>query len=596
MPLVQLRSVSLSHGGPLLLDRADLVIEPGDRLGLVGRNGAGKSTLMRLIAGQLDADDGEVQRSRGLRCALLPQDVPGQLPGLVGDRLDAALTRIGALGQREAMIRREALMEQLDLDAGVAAETLSAGKKRRLLLAEALVVDPDLLLLDEPTNHLDLEAIDRLEDLLGRQRAALLFVTHDRAFLRRTATRILDLDRGKLRIWDCPYEVFLERKEADLEAEAERNLQFDKKLAKEEAWLRRGMKARRRRNMGRVTELVRMRDERRARREEIGRARGQLQEARKSGRIVIDVEGLEFSHGSQPIVRGLDLRILRGDRLGIVGPNGCGKTTLIGLLLGGLEPDAGQVLRGTQLEVARFDQLHASLDLSKTPFENIGQGSDRVSIGGQSQHVIGYLQNFLFSPEQIMAPASKLSGGERNRLQLARILARPANLLVLDEPTNDLDLETLELLEELLADYSGTLVVVSHDRDFLDNTVSSTLVHEGDGRWKEYDGGYSDWQRQRKLEQVVEPETTGERKAERPRAERRRKLSFKEKRELEALPERIEALETERDAIFALMASPDFYRSEGGEVAARQARLAAVEGELGAAYARWEELEALAES
>ncbi len=594
MPLIQLRSIRLSHGGPLLLDGADLVIEPGDRLGLVGRNGAGKSSLMRLISGQMEAEGGELMRQQGLRSAMLPQEVRGDLSGRVRARLEAALARSGGPSDWQATARVETLINQLDLDGEAECSTLSAGNKRRVLLAEALVAEPQLLLLDEPTNHLDLAAIERLEDMLSRHDGALLFVTHDRAFLKRVANRIVDLDRGRLRVWDCDYETFLERKDAELEAEAERNLQFDKKLAKEEAWLRRGMKARRRRNMGRVAELRVMREERSARREEIGRVKAKLQDARKSGRIVADVEGLSFSHGDLAIVRDLDLRILRGDRLGIVGPNGCGKTTLIRLILGELEPDEGGVKLGTRIEVARFDQLHEGLDLGRTPFENVGQGSDHVEVGGASQHVVGYLQNFLFSADQIMSSASKLSGGERNRLQLARILARPANLLVLDEPTNDLDLETLELLEDLLGDFGGTLIVVSHDREFLNNTVTSTLVHEGEGRWKEYDGGYDDWQRQKKVATpAVRAASPG--KGERPDRNRPRRLSFKEKRELEGLPQAIEDLEAEKAALFELMASPDFYKQAGAELAAKQARIAELESELVARYARWEELEALAD-
>jgi ATP-binding cassette subfamily F protein uup len=480
----------------------------------------------------------------------------------------------------------------LDLEAPI--ESLSAGSKRRVLLAAALVRDPDLLILDEPTNHLDLDAIGHLEDALLRRRGTLVFVTHDRTFLRRLATRILDLDRGALRSYRCSYDDFVEQREEELRIEADQARLFDKKLAQEEAWVRRGIKARRTRNEGRVRALEALRQERSARRDEVARVKAQLQESDRSGRIVLRCQNVGYGFGDSPIVRGLTTTILRGDRIGILGPNGCGKTTLIRLLLGEIAPQEGTVTAGTQLQVAHFEQLHDALDDTRSVIENVAQGRDTIAIGASERHIVGYLRDFLFTPEQMQGAVTRLSGGERRRLQLASILSRPCNLLVLDEPTNDLDLETLERIEEMLLAFEGTLLVVSHDRTFLDNVVTSTIVCEAPGQWSEYVGGYEDWLRQRKPEAAAAPVAKAPRPVDRPASARPRRMGFKEKRELDELPARIEALEADQQRIYALMASPTFYSSRGDEIAKVKQQLAALEKELHAAYARWVELETLA--
>ncbi|MEK7349093.1 MAG: ATP-binding cassette domain-containing protein [Candidatus Eisenbacteria bacterium] len=592
MSLISLNNVSLTFAGPALLDAVSLQLEDGERVGLLGRNGAGKSTLLKILEGTLAPDSGDVVRQPGLRVASLPQEVPFDLAGTVRDYLHevCGATRSDAAWKIEARIDQAARDLTLDLDASL--ETLSAGSKRRVLLAAALVRDPDLLILDEPTNHLDIDAIDRLEDSLQRRRGTLLFVTHDRSFLRNLATRILDLDRGAIRSYRTTYDLYLEQREAELRVEADQDALFDKKLAQEEAWVRRGIKARRTRNEGRVRALESLRLERAARREEVGRVKGAIQEAERSGRAVLRCQSLGYAYDGLPIVRGYTGTILRGDRVGILGPNGCGKTTLIRLLLGELAPQEGTVTAGTRLEVAHFEQLHDVLDESKTVVENIGEGRETVPVGGVERHVVGYLRDFLFTPEQIQGSIVRLSGGERKRLQLAKILSRPCNLLVLDEPTNDLDLETLELLESLLLEFQGTLLIVSHDRAFLDNVVTSTLVFEGAGQWREYVGGYADWLRQK--EPAERPPAA---KPARPKQERTtvrpRRIGFKEKRELHELPGTIEKLEVEKQGLFALMASPSFYTARGEEIARIREKLAAVEAEIHKAYARWMELDAL---
>jgi ATP-binding cassette subfamily F protein uup len=593
MALISLNGVSLTFAGPPLLDSVSLQIDDGERLGLLGRNGAGKSTLLKILEGTLAPDSGEVIRQPGLRVASLQQEVPLELSGTVRSYLHdlCGVTESDSAWKIETRIDQAAGDLTLDLDATLAA--LSAGSKRRVLLAAALVRDPDLLILDEPTNHLDLDAIRHLEDALQRRRGTLVFVTHDRSFLRTLATRILDLDRGALRSYRSGYDAYLGTREEEQRVEADQDALFDKKLAQEEAWVRRGIKARRTRNEGRVRALESLRAERRARRDEVARVKAQLQEAERSGRVVLRCRDLGYAYGDAPIVRGLTATILRGDRIGILGPNGCGKTTLIGLLLGDLAAQHGSVTAGTRLEVAHFEQLHDALDDAKTVVETLAEGRDTISVGGIERHVVGYLRDFLFTPEQIQGPVLRLSGGERKRLQLAQILSRPCNLLVLDEPTNDLDLETLELLEEMLMEFQGTLLVVSHDRSFLDNVVTSTLVFEGAGRWREYVGGYEDWLRQKKAD---EPQPAS--KPARPKPERAtvrpRRVTFKEKRELADLPGRIESLEAEQQRLFDLMASASFYTARGDEVAPTRQRLAAIEGELRQAYARWLELESLA--
>ena len=593
MALISLNGVSLTFAGPPLLDSVSLQIDDGERLGLLGRNGAGKSTLLKLLEGTLAPDSGDVVRQPGLRVASLQQEVPLDLGGTVLGYLHeiCGVTKSDTAWKIETRIDQAASDLTLDLDATLA--TLSAGSKRRVLLAAALVRDPDLLILDEPTNHLDIDAIRHLEDALQRRRGTLVFVTHDRSFLRSLATRILDLDRGVLRSYRSGYDAYLEVREEEQRVEADQTALFDRKLAQEETWVRRGIKARRTRNEGRVRALEALRVERSARRDEVARVKAQLHEADASGRVVLRCRDLGYAYDDTPIVRGFTGTILRGDRIGILGPNGCGKTTLIGLLLGEIAPRQGSVIPGTRLEVAHFEQLHDALDDTKTVVETLADGRDTIPVGGVERHVVGYLRDFLFTSEQIQGPVLRLSGGERKRLQLAKILSRPCNFLVLDEPTNDLDLETLELLEEMLLEFQGTLLLVSHDRTFLDNVVTSTLVFEGAGQWREYVGGYEDWLRQRKSAEL--PPAA---KPARPRPERftvrPRRVTFKEKRELTDLPARIENLEAEKQRLFDLMASPSFYTTRGNEVAGTRQRLAAIEAEIHEAYARWLELENLA--
>ena len=525
--------------------------------------------------------------------------MPTDLGGTVRARLEAALATAGVDQAWQVDERIERVMGDLGLEADRELGVLSAGAKRRVLLAEALVIEPDVLILDEPTNHLDLEMVLHLEERLQRDGGTLVFVTHDRAFLRKVATRIVDLDRGTLRSYSCDYTKYLERREAELEAEREQEVQFDKQLAKEEAWLRRGVKARRTRNQGRVRALHRMRAERAARREQIGKAKAELNEAGRTGQLVIRATDVSVAFGDRRVLDGVNVELGRGDRLGVVGPNGAGKSTLLSVLLEDRVPDSGTVRIGTNVAVGRFDQLHTVLDPKKTVQENVVDHADTVTIGGNTRHVLGYLGDFLFTPAQALGPITKLSGGERNRLQLAKLLARPSNLLVLDEPTNDLDVETLELLENLLAEYEGTLIVVSHDREFLDNVVTSTLVFEGDGKVREFAGGFTDWQ------DVVEREAAAK-QPKKPKAAKQaapaakstsgpRRRTYKEKLELEALPEQLEALEDKKGTLEAEMASPDFYKRASDEIAADTARFEALTSELEAAYARWEELESLAE-
>ncbi|WP_429886058.1 ATP-binding cassette domain-containing protein [Geoalkalibacter halelectricus] len=627
MALITLHNISLAFGAAALLDGATLTIGERERVCLLGRNGAGKSTLMRVINGDLPPDGGEIMRRQGLRTALVTQEVPAGIDGkvfdvvagglgeqsklladfhrvsrrLMDDSTCGLLDELGRLQKRleetggwELHQRAEQVVSHLQLPAEDQFSTLSGGLKRRVMLGRALVADPDILLLDEPTNHLDLDTIAWLEDFLLRRDKALVFVTHDRSFLRRVAGRIVELDRGLLSNWECDYDTYLARRDEQLAAEEKQQAEFDKKLAREEAWVRQGIKARRTRNMGRVRALQQLRAERRARRERSGTAALQVQEADRSGRLVIEAQHLSYAWKDLPIVRDFSTTILRGDKIGIIGPNGSGKTTLLQLLLGELTPQQGCVKHGTNLRIAYFDQLRAQLDENRSVHENVAEGNDWVDVGGRRRHVMGYLQDFLFPAERARSPVRTLSGGERNRLLLAKLFTRPANLLVLDEPTNDLDLETLELLEDLLVEFAGTVLLVSHDRAFLDNVVTSTLVLEGEGRVGEYVGGYEDWLRQRP--QIAPPQKNQESKPQRrPAKERARKLSFKEKKELEELPGRIEALEKEQAAIHARLSDPDFYRNGGGDVAAIQERLVAVEEELARSYDRWEGLEALTE-
>jgi ABC transport system ATP-binding/permease protein len=592
MALLSLRGVSLAFGGPRLLDGVDLQIERGERVCLLGRNGEGKSTLLRLIDGQLGPDEGEVLRQQGLRIGRLAQEVPEGLGKTVADEVAEGLDD-GEGPSAGGDHRVDAVLSRMGLDGEARFEELSSGMKRRVLLARALVSEPDILLLDEPTNHLDIEAIRWLEEFLLRYGGTLIFVTHDRVFLERLATRILELDRGRLYDWACDYPTFLKRKEELLAAEERQNALFDKKLAQEEVWIRKGIEARRTRNEGRVRALKAMREARWKRRERQGTAKMQLQEAERSGALVIEAKGVAFGYEGRTVLSDLTTTIVRGDKVGIIGPNGSGKTTLLRLLLGGLTPSEGTVRQGTNLEVAYFDQLKAALEEEKTVQQNVSE-YETIPINGQPRHVLGYLQDFLFPPDRSRSLVKYLSGGERSRLLLAKLFTRPSNVLVLDEPTNDLDVETLELLEGLLVEYQGTVLLVSHDRAFLNDVVTSTLAIEPGGRVKEYDGGYDDYLRQRQAEAPAEKPTASAAKGTTPRDDRPRKLGFKEKRELESLPARIEELEATRQALHEAMADPAFYRQDSGEIAGTKAKLEALEQELAGAYERWEALEGLA--
>ncbi|WP_374472687.1 ATP-binding cassette domain-containing protein [Arenimonas sp.] len=631
MSLITLQGVDYGVGGPLLLEAVNLTIEPNERVCIVGRNGAGKSTLLRLMAGEIVPDDGVLRREG--RIAGLAQEVPQGLGGTVFDVVALGLGELGAdlaryhhllhdgadidmveLGNVQARIdagngwqieqRVEQVISKLDLPEDADFAALSGGMKRRVLLAQALVAAPDVLLLDEPTNHLDIESIAWLEEFLKNFGGSVVFVTHDRQFLRNLATRILEIDRGQVTSWPGDYENFLRRREERLHAEAQANALFDKKLAQEEVWIRQGIKARRTRNEGRVTALKAMRRERAERREQQGNVRMAAASADKSGKRVFEAKDVDFAYGDRVLVKGFSTIIQRGDKVGLIGPNGSGKTTLLKLLLGQLQPTAGEIRTGTNLEVAFFDQLRGALREDWNALDNVSEGREFIEINGARKHVMGYLQDFLFSPERALAPITKLSGGERNRLLLAKLFAKPSNVLVMDEPTNDLDVETLELLEELLIDYPGTLILVSHDREFIDNVVTSSLVMEGNGRVGDYVGGYSDWLRQRpmaariaaanaaspRLTPQVAP-TPRPAPAPAPAAPAKRKLSYKEQRELDELPARIEALDGEIAALTASIQDPAFYRQPAEAVTATNARLAALQAELEQAYARWQALD-----
>ncbi|MES9852151.1 MAG: ribosomal protection-like ABC-F family protein [Candidatus Thiodiazotropha sp. L084R] len=632
MPLITLRNLHLSFGDAPLLDGVNLNIEKGERIALLGRNGMGKSTLMKVIMGSQVADDGERVVGKGVDIARLiqevPQDVSGSVYDLVADGMgdlseklknyhrishrlaeegDQALLEslaeaqhdLEASGGWQLEQRVETVISRTGLDADAQFSELSGGLKRRVLLAQALVTEPDLLLLDEPTNHLDIEAIDWMENLLLGFPGAVLFVTHDRAFLRRLATRILELDRGQMTDWPGDYGNFLRRKEEMLNAEALANDRFDKKLAQEEVWIRQGIKARRTRNEGRVRMLKAMRDERSKRRNTTGQVKMQLQSGDRSGKLVVEVEDIDFAWEGSPVIKGFSTTIMRGERVGIIGPNGSGKTTLINLLLGKLQPDNGKIKLGTQLQVAYFDQLRSQLNEALSVQENVGGGSDKVEVDGKSKHIISYLQDFLFTPERARAPVHALSGGERNRLLLAKLFTKPANVLVLDEPTNDLDIETLELLEELLVGYQGTLLLVSHDREFLDHSVTSCLVFEEGGRITESIGGYSDWeQKNREIRKNVEITAQEKVKSQKEKPKNKRaKLSYKDQRELDQLPQMIEQLEQSLGGLQTQLSDPDLYQtSGGGQVEELQQQMKEVEQNLEQAYARWEYLESLKEA
>jgi ATP-binding cassette subfamily F protein uup len=599
MALISLQDVSIGFGGPRLLEDINLQIESGEWIGLLGRNGMGKSTLLKLISGEILPHSGTIARQQNIRVAYLPQEVPQDLSGRVFDIVESGLeTVVGTLGDEQRWQRQhqvEKILSQMELDPEARFEVQSAGMKRRVYLARGLVRNPDLLLLDEPTNHLDIQSIDWLEEFLKRQGDTLLFVTHDRVFLQRLARRILELDRGQLFDWNSDYSTFIKRREEMLSAEQAQNAIFDKKLAQEEQWIRKGIEARRTRNEGRVRALKRLREMRRERRERLDKVRMQISSENRSGKLVVEAENVSFAYGDREIIHNFSSTIQRGDKVGIIGANGSGKTTLLRILMGDLQPSQGEVRHGTNVEMAYFDQLRAQLEESKSVLDNVGQGRDMVKINGRSRSLMGYLEDFLFTRDRVRAPISALSGGERNRLLLARLFTQPANLLILDEPTNDLDIETLEVLEDLLLEYEGTLLMVSHDRAFLNNIVTSTLILDGKGTVTEYVGGYDDWHK------LIEPAPTSPAKLKSEPAARTeskanskpavRKLSYNEKRELEELPKRIELLEAEQHDLTVKLETPEFYQRDGTLITQAVHRLQELHEELSALYQRWGELE-----
>jgi ATP-binding cassette subfamily F protein uup len=599
MPLASLDQISIAYGHLPLIEHGSLQIDPGERIAVIGRNGTGKSTLLRVIEGSLAPDTGSVWHARSTRLSRLEQDVPLSTNRRVFEAVHDGLAQHADEEDWQRDQRVRLVLSRLNLDGEAIVDSLSGGWRRRVLLARALVGQPDVLLLDEPTNHLDIDAIMWLEEFLAAYRGAVVFVTHDREFLERLATRIVEIDRGQLTSWPGDYATYLRRKEESLANESIANEKFDKKLAEEEAWIRRGVKARRTRNEGRVRALMAMRDQRAVRRSQMGAVRLQFDAADPTGKVVFDAESIGKSYGDLTVVRDFSVRVMRGDRIGFIGPNGAGKTTLLRMLIGELSVDRGEVRHGANVQIAYYDQQREQLDPERTVVDTVGDGNDTVTVAGHSRHVMGYLQDFLFPPERARSPVKALSGGERNRLLLARMLTRPANVLVLDEPTNDLDLETLELLEEQLLEWPGTLLLVSHDRRFLDNVVTSTIAFEGEGRWQEYVGGYHDWLRQRLRPGADSPAAdhgpADQKGAPVPlTSPAKRKLSYKEQRELEALPAKIAALEDEQKALEARAAASDFYKERADEIRTVLDRSEAVGMELHVAYERWLELEAIA--
>jgi ATP-binding cassette subfamily F protein uup len=636
MPLVTLKNLSLSYGTPPLLDAVNLHIDANERVCLLGRNGAGKSTLLRLINGEIQADEGSITIPPGIRIAKLNQEVPADLDGTINEVVADGLDKAGKLLQRyyhllheitlahettldggeqllnqlgecqhqleveggwEISQRLESIISKLQLDGDIDFNALSGGLKRRVLLARALVNQPDLLLLDEPTNHLDIDSIIWLEKFLLDWKGSLLFISHDRVFLQKLATRIVEIDRGKLTDWPGDYPTYVSRKQKALEDEEKENALFDKKLAQEEIWIRQGIKARRTRNEGRVRALEDLRRERAERRSVAGSANVRIQQAEKSGKIVLEADNISFAWDDNPVLRDFSTTILRGDKVGIIGPNGAGKTTLIRLLLGDLQPQSGTVKPGTKLEVAYFDQHRAVLDEEKSVQDNIADGSDMININGKDRHVISYLRDFLFAPDRVRQPVKALSGGERNRLLMARLFSKPSNVLVLDEPTNDLDSDTLDLLEERLTEYPGTVLLISHDRAFLDHVVTSTIVFEGHGEVNEYIGGYEDWLRQTRPPAAKVQKTkkgksgkSGKKPGNIP-GKNAQKLSYAERQELGKLPAKLEKLEEQQKRLHECMARAGFYQRDKAEIIQVQQQLAGFDAELETVFSRWEELE-----
>ena len=591
MALISLRNVTIQYGGPAVLDAVSFSIEPNDRACVTGRNGEGKTTLLKLIAGLIRPDSGEIIRQPGLRVAYLTQDVPGDTDGTVAEIVEQSLGTAAHDAHHPGV---NLFLSQLGLDGDAPFNTLSGGMRRRVLLARALAVDPHLLLLDEPTNHLDIDSIEWLESFLQKSRCACLFVTHDRAFLRRVASKVLDLDRGQLAGWDCDYATFVQRKQDLLNDEMVFWERKTRKLAQEEAWIRRGVKARTTRNEGRVAALLKLRDEFKLRRTQSGVSRLQLDSGEASGEQVLKVNNVTFAYpGAAPVIRDFTAKVLRGERIGIIGPNGSGKTTLLNLLCCRQAPTQGTVIPGARVQLAFFDQLRAQLDLEASVLHNLADDKDEVIVGGVRKHVYGYLGDFLFSPDRARTPVKALSGGERARLLLAKLFLQPGNLLVMDEPTNDLDVETLELLEEQLLAYSGTLLLVSHDRTFLDNVVTSTFVLEGEGRVGLYPGGYADWLQQRP--DPARPAAGGPTSAAAPRpASSQRnagRLGYKEQRERQELPARIDALEKEIAALHAALCDVSLYQTAPASLESAKVRLPLAEAELEAAFARWADIE-----
>ncbi len=628
MALISLQEISIAFGGPLIFDKLSLQLEAGERVALLGRNGAGKTTLMKVIAGHIGSDEGLVVRQQGLEVTHLPQEIPSDIEGNLFDIVASGLGKRGELlkdyhhvshrlhtehtpelmreldrvqseldrtNSWDTNAQVELVLSQMKLDPESEFKNLSGGQKRRALLARALVIHPDILLLDEPTNHLDIDSIDWLEGFLKDYSGTVLFVTHDRMFLRHLATRIVELDRGKIFSWRCDYETFLERKQMALDNEAVQRSEFDKRLAEEEVWIRQGVKARRVRNEGRVKALQKMREEKKRERQIEGKVNMKAIEAERSGHLVIKAANVGHWYGDKCLFKNFSTNIMRGDKIGVIGANGSGKTTLLRVLFEQMLPLQGKSRLGTNIEIAYYDQLREQLDENKTVIENICGNSDSIMINGKARHIIGYMQDFLFSPDRARTPVKVLSGGERNRLLLARLFTKPSNVLVMDEPTNDLDIETLELLEELLANYAGTLILVSHDRAFLNNVVTSTIVLEGDGVINEYPGGYDDWlsQKPQKAAEVKEKNIKKEQYEESVKEKKasNRKLSHKEEQELASLPLKIEKLETEQDEIYNLMADPAFFQNPPAEIIKVKEKLEKIEDELLKTFERWELLE-----